>query len=74
MSIADEIRAKITDGHLPVTRPTTVWVGFVNSAKCVACGHLIDRSRAYEFEAPERGLIAFDVECFRLWEAEIRRP
>jgi hypothetical protein len=39
----------------------------------VACGYLIDRSRVYELEAPDQGLIALHVDCFTLWEAEIGR-
>jgi hypothetical protein len=73
MNVADEIRARIASGHRPITRPTTVWAGFASSAICVACGHLIDRSRVYECEAPDRGLIAFHVDCFTPWEAEIGR-
>ena len=75
MGLPDEIREKIAHGQLPVTRPATVWAGFASPATCVACGDSIERRLVrYEFETPDRGLIAFHVGCFSLWETEILRP
>ena len=65
---------KLADGSLPTTPCATLWGGPGTSGSCVACGTAITPP-ALEFEchADDGRVYILCRECFRIWDAEVKR-